>query len=132
MTMPSDNIARRVGVALLAVVAPACTSSPTAPLQRGAVTAAASASRIAVTNGTDAPVFTFTVGQRAAAVINWAPCVDVAQCPPVAPGATAEAAFPAAFQGSAEQAAVVYWWHAVRGADGALRPDSVRAIHVGL
>lgn len=130
--MPPDGIARRVGAGALALVAAACTSSPTAPLQRGTVTAAVRSARIAVTNGTDAPVFTFTVGQRAAAVINWVPCVDDAQCPAVAPGATAEAAYPAAYQGTAERVAVVYWWHAMRGGDGALRADSVRAIQVGL
>ena len=132
MTISSTHIGRGVQVACLALALVACTSSPTAPPPGGTVIATARASRIAITNGTGAPVFTFTVGARAATLINWAPCVDAAQCPPVAPSATTETAYPAAFQGTAEQAAIVYWWHAVRGSDGALRPDSVRAVQVGL
>jgi hypothetical protein len=129
------HVTRTASAAWLAPVVVACTSSPTAPTAPtpgGTVVATARAPRIAITNGTGAPVFTFTVGARAATLINWAPCVDAVPCAPVAPGATTETAYPAASQGTAEQAAVVYWWHAVRGNDGVLRPDSVRAIPVGL
>lgn len=59
-------------------------------------------------------------------------CVDDVQCPPIAPRATSEIDFPTTLQGKPDQAALVYWWHAVRGSDGALRADSIRVLRVGL
>lgn len=128
-----SRTARAATTVCTTLVAAACTSSPTDPAHSaGTVTAVARAPRIAITNGTDEPVFTFTIGENAVAVSNWYWCVDAVRCPPIAPRATAEAAYPTAYNGKPEQTAIVYWYHAVRGSDGTLQPDVIRAIRVGL
>ena len=78
-----------------------------------------------------APVFVAVYGREESALILWGPCVDAAVCPPIAPGASRAAPRPGT-PARPEREANVYWWRAVRGPDGALRPDSVRTITVAL
>jgi hypothetical protein len=82
-------------------------------------------------NVADAPVFVAVYGRAESALILWGPCVDPAVCPPIAPGASRAAPRPGT-AARPESEADVYWWRAVRGPDGALRPDSVRTVTVAL
>jgi hypothetical protein len=108
-----------------------CTSS-SAPTELGSVMAVSQNAHVQLTNHTVRPVFATVFGRNAVASINWAPCVDASRCPPIAPGDTRELLYPVPLLGEGEREAVVYWWHAARGSDGALRPDSIRAIIVHL
>ncbi|HZF67255.1 MAG TPA: hypothetical protein VEZ47_04375 [Gemmatirosa sp.] len=86
-----------------------------------------------LSNATAAPVFSVVLGRRTAPLVLWGACVDAALCPPLAPGASREVAVDTvARDGARETEAIVYWWHAVPGADGRLRPDSIRSDIVGL
>jgi len=97
--------------------------------QRILIYAVAREQRILITNVTRQPIFTFVVGRNAAELINWAPCVAAPSCPPLAPGKTRHAPYPARYLADGrerEREALVYWWHAIRGRDGVVRPDSIR------
>jgi hypothetical protein len=95
----------------------------------GEVRATATSDAVRVVNEGPAPAFFVTFGREAVSRILWAPCVDAARCPPLAPGDVRTV--PRPVEGDqAEREAVVYWWRAVPGADGALRPDSIRTIVV--
>lgn len=88
---------------------------------------------LVLTNRTDAPVFTQVLGSRTAPLALWGACVDAARCPTIAPGASRTVTVRlTAPDGGRETEALVYWWHAVRGPDGTLRPDSIRTEVVGL
>lgn len=80
---------------------------------------------IAITNRTPRPIYTFVVGRQAAALINWALCVSGTSCAPLPPGETRRAPYPTTLLSSAEREVLVYWWYAVRGSDGRLRPGSL-------
>ena len=120
-----------IGVSVVAVSLAGCTSS-SAPTERGDVIAVSQNAHVQLTNHTARPVFATVFGRTAVALINWAPCVDASRCAPITPGDTQELMYPVPLLGEGEHEAVVYWWHAVRGSDGALRPDSVRAFIVHL
>lgn len=61
----------------------------------------------------------------------WAPCVDPARCPSIAPRASATIDLDdiVAWQPDSESA-ILYHWHIVRGDDGGLRADSIRSLVV--
>ena len=109
---------------------PAATATPTSVA--GTFTASVVDGQLEVINGTTMPVYTFVVGREMAKVVRWAPCVDDAQCPPLAPGASRRTPLPRGPGGAAEQEALVNWWHRVVGPDSVARMDSVRTIVVPL
>lgn len=81
-----------------------------------------------VSNGALRPVFFTAFDARDVAAINWAACVDAERCPPLAPGETRSGPYEEmiGLYDAETTSAIVYWWHAVRGPDGALKPDSIR------
>lgn len=131
-----QSLVRIVAVFGIAIAPIACTSVATAPagdahVEAVPLLARGGAPRVAVTNRSSQPIFTVVLGRNASALMLWAACVDAAECAPIAPGAT-RLETPAMIAGMAETEAVVHWWHAVRGADGVVRPDSVRSVIVRL
>ena len=122
-------VAAVFGTALLAA---ACSSSFTAPGRPGEVAATADSRVLRLTNRTARPAFTFVIGREIAATVLWAPCVDAARCPPIAPSATRDLPYRDGLIADDEREALVHWWHADAGADGTLRPDSIRTIVVPL
>jgi hypothetical protein len=108
----------------------ACSSS-TAPVVNDGVVALSRSSKVEVTNGRARPLFTFAVGRNAAALADWAPCVDAVRCPPIEPGRTRQLTYLGGSSESPEREVILYWWHAVPGPNG-VRPDSIRAMIVRL
>ena len=136
MKPPRQFLVRIVATLGLAIAPMGCTAVATEPagdadVQAVAVRTGSEATRIAVTNRTSQPVFTIILGRNASALVLWGACADAAQCPSIAPGAT-RVQTPEGIDGTAETEAVVHWWHAVRGADGVMRPDSIRSFVVKL
>ena len=125
--------ARRLAFGAVFLVA--C-SSGTAPASvrsaAASLTAGAAAGSLAVTNTGSEPVCTLVLGREAASRVNWAPCVDTATCPPLAPGATRRVAYPGTDIPAGEQEAVVYWWYVRQAPGDAPAPDSIRALVVPL
>jgi hypothetical protein len=109
-----------------------CSSASTAPGPAGRLAASAASGTIRLTNRAARPAFTFVVGRGVAAVVDWGPCVDAARCPPIPPGETRRVPYPGGLVGPDEREALVYWWHAVGGPEGAPRVDSIRVIVVRL
>ena len=116
---------RRYGAILVLVLATSGCDAPTG-LGSGTVAAVDRDQTIAITNRTRRDVYLFAVGCQAAALINWAQCVSGPSCVPLRPGETRRIPYSAALISGAERGAIVYWWHAVRGPDGRLRPGSVQ------
>ena len=119
-------------LAMLAVLAGAlgCGDTFTGPPQ-GVTVQTIAPSQVAVANHTSESVFTFAVGRRASALVDWIPCVDGPGCHPIEHG-TSRLQTVLVLQEMEETEAVVYWWRAVRRTDGTMRPDSIRAIVVKL
>lgn len=124
--MQNLNVLGRCAIVALTFISVGGCGSGTAPVYRGGVEAIARDQKIDVMNRTERPVFTFVVGRDLAALINWAPCVDAVRCPPIPPGSIRSEAYPQVRSGVAEREAIVYWWHAIRGADGTLHADKIR------
>jgi hypothetical protein len=83
-------------------------------------------------NVSERPVFYFVSERGAAALINWAACVEPA-CPSVAPGARAAIPYPAiGGYAPGKDEAVVWWWEAVPGPADRQVPGAVHAVVVGL
>jgi len=122
----SHNRQWRHGVVMALLVGLATCTSSTAPTRIGSLTAAARNQQIELVNRTPLPVFTMVLGRSAAALIDWMPCVDPVQCPPIAPGARRNVPYPEGLYGVVEHEALVYWWHATPGSNGVMRPDSIR------
>jgi len=118
-----------------AVSAPAPRADASSAGAGGALLAARAPgdSTLALTNRTGAPVYTFVVGRERSALVRWAPCVDAATCPPIAPGETRQVPLVVrAPDGGREPEALVHWWHAVPAPGGGVRPDSIRVVTVPL
>ncbi len=115
-----------VGIIALALIA--C-NAPTGPLT---VNATRNQS-LRLVNNTPEPVYYFVVERDAAALINWAPCTDPAQCKTVPPRGARSVPYDeiASYTPSARQA-IVYWWHLRSEEADSFRPDSVRASVVDL
>jgi hypothetical protein len=94
------------------------------------VTAAAAA--VQLENVSERPVFYYVYERGAAALINWAACVEPA-CPSVAPGSGASIPYPAiGGYAPGKREAIVWWWEAVPGpADGQV-PGEIHSVVVGL
>jgi hypothetical protein len=81
-------------------------------------------------NASQHSVFYFLYEREAAALINWAACVN-SDCPSVAPGAQAAIPYPA-IGGVApgKNEVIVWWWEAVRGPAGRPMPGDVHTVVV--
>ena len=112
--------------AILALLLATGGCAATTGLDSGAVQAIDREQAIAITNWTRGDIYTFVVGRGAAALINWAPCVSGPSCAPLPAGATRRVPYPSApLIDTAEREVLVYWWRAVRGGDGRLRPGDI-------
>jgi hypothetical protein len=118
-------------LALVPWLALAC-SSPTAPRPDSPLRVSAKGAAVRLENASARPVFYLVYERGAAAVINWAACVDPA-CPAVAPGGRAAVPYPAiGGYAPGKREAIVWWWEAVAGPAGAPVPGAVHAVVVGL
>jgi hypothetical protein len=106
-------------VAVLALGA-AC-GSPVAPDRSHPLRISASNGALQLTNVSDQRVFYFIYERQGAALINWAPCVDLARCSSVAAGALSAVPY-SSIGGYApgKTEAIVWWWYAVPGPADAL------------
>ena len=103
----------------------ACTS-PLTPSASEPLRVSAKNSTLQLANVSDQRVFYFLYERQAAALINWAPCVDPLQCSSVAPGAQVVipySAIGAYAPGKTE--AILWWWYAVPGPADAPVPGQV-------
>jgi hypothetical protein len=130
---PIGRRARLAVVALLPVLVAACQSPTAARMGVRVLGTHRGGGVLEVTNATAAPVFVQVLGARTAPLALWGPCVDATVCEPIAPGTSREVSVRlTAPDGTPETEALLYWWHVERGADGALRPDSIRTVVVRL
>jgi hypothetical protein len=121
---------QRLVLAVALLLALGC-SSPTGPADRPLRVAAKNAA-VQLENLSPRPVFYFLYERGAAALINWAACVEPA-CPAVAPGAKATIPYPViGGYAPGKSEVIVWWWEAVPGpADGQV-PGVVHAMVVPL
>ncbi|MDF1505523.1 hypothetical protein [Roseisolibacter sp. H3M3-2] len=95
----------------------------------GNVAVAPAPGGVVLGNNTTRPVGYFVIERELATRALWGPCTARTGCPTVAVG---ERKTVPASQISGVEAGkrdvLVYWWHLVEGRDGALRPDSIRAV----
>jgi len=122
----------RLALCAATLVITAACSNPTGSIA-GPVAVRATPPVLQLTNNTTAPVYAFVIERRAAAYTDWAPCTDAAACPGIVSGATVAVPYgkivgytPAARE------AIVYWWHLMPDGGSGFRPDSLRAVVVGL
>lgn len=103
------------------LVVGACDGSATGPRSErdGPLLALAGRGELWLLNRGDQPVFTFVLDQEALALANWAPCADAARCPPLQPGTQRAVKFGTEGGIRAGHRAVVSWWYAVPGPEGA-------------
>lgn len=107
-------------------------ANPASP-HGGQLTVQATPPVLELTNQSAGPVYYFTIERGAAAYTDWAPCTDPVHCTGIKPGQSATVGY-AVIVGYTVDAreAIVYWWHLVPGGTTGFRPDSLRAIIVGL
>ena len=107
-------------------------ANPTATIG-DTITVRAAPPVLELTNQSPAPVYSFIIERGTAAYTDWAPCTDPAHCGATGVGRTSSVAYTqiAGYSVDAREA-IVYWWHLVPGGETGLRPDSVRAVVVGL
>jgi hypothetical protein len=117
---------------LCALAAATCSPGSTGPDPTRGLAATAGAGAIRLTNRAARPAFTFVVGRAQSALIDWTPCVEAAECPPIAAGEMRRVPYPGGHIEPGEQEALVYWWHVTADPVGAPRPDSIRVIVVRL
>ena len=124
---PSNMIRRLRTAASAALFLPpllvgACGEESTGPRSErdGPLLAIAGKGELWLLNRGDEPVFTFVFDQDALAMANWAPCTDAARCPPLQPGAQRAVKFGSEGGIRAGHAAVVNWWYALPGPEGAV------------
>ncbi len=119
------------GMLALAVAVTAC-SSPTATSEDGTFSVLATGTAFTLTNGTNAPAFYFVVERGTSASILWIPCVDLTgDCSWIPPRDEVRVRYTDVFgYRNNDQEALVYWWFAVRGENGAMEPDSIRFLIV--
>lgn len=104
---------RLLTIVLLFLIA-GCRDNPTQPpVQAGDVVIQADEPFVTITNNSSKPLFTFIVGKNLAALLDWVPCVDADECPPIPPNSTAKKAYTANNIDASETEALVYWWHVV-------------------
>jgi hypothetical protein len=118
----------RATVAAVALVLASC-SGTTDPLESATVAVTSQPGALELTNLSSARTFYFIYERGAAARIIWAPCVDVARCPSLAPGE--QVVIPNTTIGGYEPGkheAIVWSWHGppLPG------PDDIRAVVVAL
>ncbi|HEV2148802.1 MAG TPA: hypothetical protein VGR37_15465 [Longimicrobiaceae bacterium] len=118
----------RVHALVLALaVLPACIS-PTEFRLQGPLSIEAEGGSLQLGNHTRETVYTFVVERSSAALINWAPCTDPAQCDGIAPNQRRRIPY-SRITGyePGEHEAIVYWWHLEARRGGGFRPDRIRA-----
>jgi len=121
-------------IPLLAIVlATAACTSPSEVATSAPLTITATNGALQLTNGPAQTVFYFIYERQAAALINWAPCVDPSRCASLAPrAATAVPYGTIGGYGPGKTEAIVWWWHAEPGpADGSV-PGPIGAVVVRL
>lgn len=118
---------------LACIVLLAACADTSGPVDGDPVDASFGPAGVVAHNRTHAPVYWFAVEQNAAMTLLWlwAPCVDPARCPSIAPRGSATIDFDdiVAWQPDSESA-ILYHWHIVRGDNGGLRADSIRSLVV--
>ena len=121
---------RRLFLAGLFLVG-AC-ASPTRPAALS-LKVVANDDAVQLLNQSDRDTFYFIYERAAAALIDWAPCVDPSRCAFVAPGAQVAVPY-AAIGGYApgKTEAIVWWWHAGPGPADAPVPGTIHSVVVGL
>jgi hypothetical protein len=127
------------------LVLAACSSSDEVPsgidepdvngIWAGNVVASPTAAGVHIQNNTTAPIgyMVFEKVFIMTSLARFGTCVDAVSCPAIAPGERKTIARNeiTGYEPGAREA-VVYWWHFVRGKDGALVADSIRSVAVGL
>jgi hypothetical protein len=91
--------------------------------------AAADGSYLQLENFSDSPVFYMIHERGAAALINWAPCADLARCPYLP--ARARTRLPYSAIGAYElgkHEAILWWWESLGGEI----PGEIHAVVIGL
>lgn len=116
---------------VFAVLAPFACNSPVAV--GGTLDVSPMLSGLRIVNNSGAPAYFFAVERQTAARINWAPCVDPAQCRAIAAGADTTVPYMAvAGWAPGAHEAIVYWWHLFPKTGDTFRADSIRALVVSL
>jgi hypothetical protein len=119
-------------IALVVLSATTGCSSVSGPSSTDRVDARARNGQIEVLNNSDQPAFIYLIGRDAAAYTDWIACADASACTPIPAGGRRTLLYPSSQVGVGEREAIVYWWHAVKGADARFRPDSIRSLIVPL
>jgi hypothetical protein len=122
---------RRTLIAVTLLLGAAC-GSPTG-IPDSALTVLAKGGSLQLENHADHRTFYFIYEREAAAVINWAQCVDPSRCASLAPGG--RTAVPYSAIGGYERGkteAIVWSWEAVPGPGKQPIPGPVQAVVVGL
>ena len=124
------HLPRWIVLTLTCAVFLACDTHPSEPygLGRTEVSVRAVQEGIRLTNMTDRPIGYTAFECDFAALVNWAPCVDLTRCPAVAPGVTV--VIPYADIGGyvpGARKAIVFWWHVVGDGADDNRVEDVRS-----
>ena len=119
-------------VAATIVIGTSC-ASPAEPTLLHPLSLAATDSTLQLANSASQSVFYFIYERQAAALINWAPCVEPSRCQFLPPGGQASVPYSdIGGYGPGKTEAILWWWYAVPGpADGSL-PGEVHSIVVKL
>ena len=117
-------------IAALLVVSAAC-RSPMGPTET-ALTVLPSEGSLQLHNTSGQRTFYFTYEREAAAVINWAPCVDSSRCPALEAGS--RTSIPYAAIGGYEQgkSEAILWWWVATGPAGRAEPGRIHHVVVRL
>ena len=119
-------------IATLLMLGAACTS-PSTPAVTDLLTVTARSDTLQIDNASAQRVFFFIYERQAAALIDWAPCVDESRCSSVAPGAGVTVPYSAVGgYASGKTEAIVWWWYAVPGPADQPVPGKITAIVVRL
>ena len=131
-TLMASNHMKRSHFAAALLLGAAC-GSPTGPATFLPLRVTAEDSTLALQNVSDQVVFYFVYERQAAALIDWAPCIDQSRCPSLAPAARATVPYTTIggyMAGKTE--AIVWWWYAVPGPADAPVPGPIGVIVVHL
>ena len=119
----------KASILVAALLLGAACSSPDGPDASHPLRVNARAGTLQVANVSGQRVFYFIYERQGAALINWAPCVDQAQCSSVAPG-TRDTVPYSSIGGYApgKTEAILWWWYAIPGPADAPVPGEMSAI----
>jgi hypothetical protein len=112
--------------ALFALTASAC-DLLSGPRQAGSLAVSSTGSELVLENTGGRTIYYFTIEQRMAARVLWAPCTDPVRCAGVPPGQRRSLPHDSVAGFAPEsEVALVYWWHLEPASGGVFAPDSVR------